>query len=107
VRALLDENRPRALVRLLASEFEASTVQREGWSGRANGDLLGAAAEAFDVFVTTDQGIPHQQNVRRYEIGIVLLEAYSHRVEDLSPLVPQLKARRHEGAAGDVVRISA
>lgn len=107
MRALLDENMPQALVRLLAPEFEVSTVQREGWSGRKNGDLLEAAAATFDVFVTTDQGIPHQQNLSRYAIGIVLLEAYSNRVEDLSPLVPQLKERRDKIAAGKVLRVRA
>jgi predicted nuclease of predicted toxin-antitoxin system len=40
MKALLDENMPQALVRFLAPEFEVSTVQREGWSGRGNGDLL-------------------------------------------------------------------
>jgi predicted nuclease of predicted toxin-antitoxin system len=65
VKVLLDENMPLGLVRLLAPEFDATTVQGEGWSGRRNGDLLGAAAEAFDVFITTDQGIPHQQNLSR------------------------------------------
>jgi predicted nuclease of predicted toxin-antitoxin system len=40
MKALLDENMPQALVRFLAPEVEVSTVQREGWSGRGNGDLL-------------------------------------------------------------------
>lgn len=40
MKALLDENLPRSLVRLLAPEIEAQTVQENGWSGRKNGDLL-------------------------------------------------------------------
>jgi len=102
-----DENMPQALVRFLAPEFEVSTVQRESWSGRKNGDLLDAAAAKFDVFITEDQGIPHQQNLSCYAIGIVLLEAYSNRVEDLSALVPQLKARQDKVAVGKVLRVSA
>ncbi len=60
MRALLDENMPRALVALLAPEIEARTVPQEGWRGRKNGLLLSAAAETFDMLITTDHGIPHQ-----------------------------------------------
>ena len=81
-------------------------MRDEGWSGRTNGHLLSAAA-AFDAFVTTDRGIPHQQNLSRYAIAIVLLEARSNRVADLAPLVPALKARIGSFAPGEVLRISA
>ena len=107
MRALPDENMPRALVRLLAPEIEARTVREEGWSGRTNGHLLSAAAEAFDALIKTDRGIPHQQNLSRYAIAIVLLEARSNRVADLAALVPALKARIGSFAPGAVLRISA
>ncbi len=105
MRVLLDENMPRALVRLLAPEAEARTVQQEGWSGRKNGRLLAVAAESFDALITTDRGIPHQQNLSRYEIGIVLMEARSNRIEDLSPLVPEAKAALASIIPGAVVRV--
>lgn len=106
MKALLGENMPKALVRLLAPEIEARTVQQEGWSGRKNGKLLTAAAESFDALITTDQGIPHQQNLSRYEIGIVLMEARSNRIEDLAPLVPEVKARLSFVAPGVVLRVA-
>lgn len=106
MRALLDENLPKALVRLLAPEIVARTVQQEGWSGWKNGTLLAAAAGAFDVLMTTDQGIPHQQNLTRYEIGIVRLEARSNRIEDLAPLVPEIKARLGSIAPGVILRVA-
>jgi len=106
VRALLDENMPKALVPLLAPEVEARTVQQEGWRGRRNGDLLSAAAATgFDVFITTDRGIPHQQNVISYGIGIVLFEAWSNRAEDLAPLVPRVKERMSSISPGVVIRV--
>ena len=80
-------------------------VQQEGWSGKKNGDLLAVASESFGVFITTDQGIPHQQNLTRFAIGIVLMEAPSNRVDDLAPLVPELKERRHSIKPGVVVRV--
>ena len=106
MRALLDENMPRALVRLLAPEIEARTVRDEGWSGRTNGHLLSAAAAAFDAFVTKDRGIPHQQNLSRYAIAIVLLEARSNRIADLAALVPALKARIGSFAPGEITTMA-
>jgi len=81
VRALLDENMPRSLIRLLASA-------------------------SFDAFITTDQGIPHQQNLNRYAIGIVLMETRSNRAEDLARLVPGLKERLGSIVPGVVVRVA-
>ncbi len=106
MRALLDENMPRALVQLLAPEIEARTVREEGWTGRKNGLLLTVASKTFDAFITTDRGIPHQQNLSLYPIGIVLLEARSNRLADLAPLVPLLKQRRGEIGPGVVLRVS-
>ena len=97
---------PKALVRLLAPEIEARTVQQEGWRGRENGDLLSAASASFDVLITTDKGIPDQQNLSRYAIGIVLMETRSNRAEDLAPLVPEVKARIGSVAPGVVVCIT-
>jgi hypothetical protein len=106
VRVLLAENMPEALVDHRAPEAEARTVQQEGWRGRKNGDLLSAAAASFDVFITTDQGIPHQQNSSRYKIAIMLREARSNRIEDLAPLIPEMKARPDSVAPGTVTRVA-
>lgn len=107
MRVLLDENMPKALIRLFAPEIEAWTVPQRGWSGLKNGKLLIAASADFDALVTTDQGIPHQQNVSQYEIGIVLMEAKSNRIEDLAPLVPEVKAQIGSIAPGIVLRVAA
>lgn len=103
---LLDENVPRALVRSLAPQHEARTVKQRGWAGRKNGDLLESAARYFDAFLTTDRGIPHQQNLGRYDIGIVLLEARSNRFEDLEPLVPKVKRALASLQPGNLIRVT-
>ena len=77
LRALLDENMPRKLTGLFAENVEAQTVGQRGWKGKQNGELLRAAQGEFDVSVTIDQGIPHQQNLSQFRIGIVLIEARS------------------------------
>lgn len=50
-----------------------SSVQRRGWKGRRNGDLLAAAEPEFDVFVTADQNLSYQQNLSGRRIGVVVL----------------------------------
>ena len=37
-----------------------------------------------------DQGIPHQQNFRNLELGIVIVRAVSNRLADTAPLVPAI-----------------
>lgn len=52
MRVLLDENIDRLLKGLFAPEFEVVTAQERGWQGKSNGELLRAAEQEFDVFVT-------------------------------------------------------
>ena len=48
----------------------------KGWSGKDNGALLDLAEqEGYDVLVTTDQSIRHQQNLTGRRIRLVVLLA--------------------------------
>lgn len=73
-------------------EHEVVTVAEAGWAGKQNGELLGLAEKEFDVFITTDKGIPYQQNVSRIDLAIVLLRAKSNAYEDLAPLMDEANA---------------
>jgi len=45
-----------------------------GWAGLLNGDLLDQAEKAgIEVFVTSDQNIPFQQNLAARPIAVVVL----------------------------------
>lgn len=44
----------------------------------------------FDIFVTVDRNLVHQQNMARVKIPIIVLHARSNRLSDLLPLVPEL-----------------
>lgn len=105
MRLLLDENLPGNLARLFAPEMEAVTIARHGWRGKENGELIALARKEFDVLVTMDQGIPHQQNLREVDLVILLLEARSNRLVDLAPLVAEAKEALNEARTGDVVRV--
>jgi hypothetical protein len=89
VRVLLDESVPRPLARLLEGH-EVETVGDFGWQGMRNGELLARASSDFDVFVTVDRNLPHQQDLARYAVAVVILEAPTNRMEDLRRVVPSL-----------------
>jgi hypothetical protein len=71
---------------------DVRTVPRMGWAGVTDGVLLGLAAASFDVLVTTDRNLEFQQNLQRFNLAVVVLEAKSNRLADLLPLVPSLLA---------------
>ena len=89
MRILLDEDLPRRLAALLVGH-EASTVQRNEWSGIKNGKLLALAATRFDAFLTMDGNLEFQQNPATLPISVLVVEAASNRMEHLVPLVPAI-----------------
>jgi hypothetical protein len=84
-RVLLDENLPRLLKRELPG-FEVHTVAELGWAGIKNGKLLRLAESEFDVFVTADRNLPHQQSLGSLDLGFLVLRARTTKLEDLLPL---------------------
>ncbi len=70
---LLDHNVPVPLAALLHGHAVRTAVQ-EGWDALSNGRLLAAAAARFDVLVTCDQNIVHQQNLSGHTIAIVAVD---------------------------------
>ncbi len=90
MRVLLDEMLPRKLKRLLPEEAEVVTVQERGWHSKKNGELLAFAEKDFDLLLTTDRGIPHQQDLSRFDLAVVVLAAKSNRLADLEPLMTEV-----------------
>lgn len=71
-KVILDENLPIPLRHHLA-DFDVVTVQYQGWSGIQNGDLIALIDGRFDVFLTADQNLRYQQNLRDRRIAIIEL----------------------------------
>lgn len=65
-------------------------MQRSGWTGIKNGQLLGLAAAQFDVFLTMDRNLEFQQNLSTLPIAVLVVQAMSNRMEDLVPIVPAI-----------------
>jgi hypothetical protein len=61
-----------------------------GWASKKNGQLLALAQGDFDIFLTSDRNLSHQQNLSTFDIAVVVLVAPSNRIDDLRPLVPRL-----------------
>jgi len=57
----------------LLTGHSCSSVQAQGWSGIKNGELLQRAEGEFDLFITSDQNIPYQQNLMGRRIAILEL----------------------------------
>lgn len=101
---LLDENIPRRLGPLVTANF--NTVQRRGWSGKRNGDLLALAAAEFDVLIRMDRGIEFQQRLTGLNLSVIGLIAASNRLEDLLPLVDDIRTELDQCQPGHFIRIS-
>ena len=71
MRVLFDQGTPVPLRRFLAGHA-VRTAFEMGWSQLENGELLAAAEASFDVFVTTDQNLRHQQNLAGRALAILL-----------------------------------
>jgi predicted nuclease of predicted toxin-antitoxin system len=105
MRILLDECVPRRLRQELPGH-DVRTVPEMGWTGKKNGELLRLMAEQnFEVLLTTDQSIRHQQNLQAAGIALVVLIATSNRLADLLPLVPTVQSALASIKPGDVVEV--
>ena len=105
MRVLLDECVDQRL-RLLFTGHDCQTASYAKLSGLQNGALLTAAeAAGFGVLITTDQGIPHQQNLEPRQISILVLCAPTNRLADLTRLMPAALLALDAIAPGQVVRI--
>ena len=74
-----------------------------GWAGIEDGELLRKAVEAeFDVLVTMDSSMVHQQKIENHAIAVVALRAASNRLADTRPLMPALLASLSQIKPGTV-----
>ena len=106
MRILIDECVDQRL-RLLFPGHDCETAAHAKLSGLKNGALLAAAGAAgFEVIITTDQGIPYQQNLATRQISIIILCARTNRLADLKRLLPDAIRTLGSIKAGEVTRIT-
>jgi hypothetical protein len=76
VRVLFDQGVP-APLREHLPDHEVQTTFERGWSELDNGELLARPEAEFDVLVTTDRNLRHQQNLAGRRIAILVLPTTS------------------------------
>jgi predicted nuclease of predicted toxin-antitoxin system len=104
MKIILDECLPRRLVRDLQPHL-VTTVPREGWASIKNGALLKLIVPDFDVFITMDSNLVHQQNIRDIDICIITLHAVNSRYETLQPLVSEILKAIAESRPGIMIQL--
>ena len=73
MRILFDQGTPVAIGDALQNH-SVRTANAQGWSTLTNGELLRVAEQAgFEVLLTTDTSLPHQQNMRGRKLAVVIL----------------------------------
>ena len=80
MKVLLDQNLDHRLRKHLGSH-EVFTANYKGWEALKNGKLLDAAEEeGFDVLVTGDKTLSHEQNLTGRRLAIVALSSIEWRI---------------------------
>ena len=72
MRILFDQGTPVPLKEYLIGH-SVETVFELGWSSLENGALLTQAEKSFDLLITTDQQLRHQQNLAGRKLGVLVL----------------------------------
>lgn len=76
MRILFDQGTPAPLKDHLPGH-SVETAYEKGWSALRNGELLAKAEAEFEVLVTTDRNLRHQQNLAGQRIAILVLPTTS------------------------------
>ncbi len=106
MKVLLDECLPKKLKREVAADL-VKTVPEVGWASKKNGELLRLAEQDFDVLLTNDQNMEHQQNLQNFALAFVVLVAPTNDIADLKPLMAAANEALKIIKAGEIQYIRA
>ncbi len=81
------------------------TAFEMGWSGLQNGELLALAEGQFDIFVTNDKGIEHQQNLSKLSLGILVVSVRKNTIEYYRPIFAELRQAASKVRPGQVLTV--
>ena len=105
MKLLLDENLPKRL-KADFPEHETYTVSDLGWNGKTNGELLKLMMESkFDVLITFDKNLQYQQNLSKYPIPVIVLNAIDNSYITLSVLTPKINLVLRRKLANGAIEI--
>jgi hypothetical protein len=70
---------------------DVRTAPEMDWASKRNGELLQLAQREFDVFLTVDRNLQHEQNLASFDIAVIVLVARGNRLDDLRPLMSAVR----------------
>lgn len=99
---ILNENIPYPLIKDL-SNHTVTTVQKEGWSGIENGELIALIDGVFDVFITADKNLQYQQNLKHRKIALIELPFNTYDL--IVPIISQILNAINQSQKNDYIKI--
>jgi hypothetical protein len=104
MRILLDEC-VHAGIKKAFSGHSVQTVPEAGWSGIKNGKLLALITGHFDLFLTIDQNIRHQQNLTNLPFAILFVSVPNNMIDSYLPLFDLMRETVQKLRPGEVTVI--
>lgn len=101
---LLDECIPEKFKTNLAPH-SCLTVRKAGFAGRKNGELLALAERKFDVLITVDKSVRHQQNMKGRRIALLIIRAQGNSLAMLRPHIPACLVALESIRPGEVIEV--
>lgn len=102
---MLDEFLPRKLKREFTGH-KVFTIDESGFKGLRNGELIKSASEnGFEVLISVDRNIEHQQNKANLLLAVLVLTANTNRIESLLPLMAKALEVLESIKTGEIVKI--
>lgn len=89
MRILLDENVDVELQQAFSEPSQAETVTYRGWNGLSNGELLQRAQVEYDVLITMETNLRHQQNLRLFDSLLSYFDLRAMISKISKPLCPR------------------
>ena len=104
MRVLIDECvDPR--VKLLFGDHNAATVHEQGWNTLQDGPLLTVAQLEFDVLLTIDRGLEFQQNLPKFQIGLIVVHVPKNQLFHYRVIQKEMLAAVERARAGEVIHV--
>ena len=104
MRVLLDECVHAGLKKALP-RHKILTVSDMGWNGITNGRLLQLISGQFNLFITVDTKMPHQQNLNGLPFAIFFLAIANNNFSSYTPLLPLLEMNIPSALPGQIISL--
>jgi len=104
MRILIDECvDPR--VKLLFGDHKVATVHEQGWDTLEDGPLLTVAQKEFDILVTIDGSLEFQQNLSKFQIGIIVAHVPKNQIAHYRVIHKDLLAAVDKVRPGEALHV--